>query len=278
MLVAQRDGTYRFVTQTAHAAVAGQFAERWGSEAFESPTPRAAVTAAAHNHDNGWWAYDRRPHLDGGEPVDFRGVPPDTWVEFYESGIDSVVGMDPYAGLLTSLHGSGLRRQRYGLAPSMPANQPAYDSFVAGEERRQRRLADALARDERLTATDEALLDALHNSGTPPAETDSRLWDNYRLLQAWDRLSLAVCGTLDPGERTAVGPVPTAAGAEETLTVEARSTEEFRVGPYPFEDTPLTVHVQMRTVAAGSFETEAELFERYYGGPSRTLAVTLCPD
>lgn len=278
MLVAERDGAYRFVTQTAHAAVAGTFAERWGGGGFEPPTPLAPVTAAAHNHDNGWWAYDRRPHLDGGEPVDFRGVPPETWVEFYENGIESVAELDPYAGLLASMHGSGLRQQRYGLSPSMPADQPAYTSFVDREEQRQRRLAEAMAADERLTAADETLLDALQESGEPPTDTDSRLWDNYRLLQAWDRLSLAVCGTLAPGETTDVGPVPTGTRSAETLTVEARSDEEVLVAPYPFETEPLTVSVPARTVDANSFETETELFEAYYGVRRRDGEVSVRPE
>lgn len=276
MLVAETADHYRFVTQTAHAAVAGQFAESWGRNEFESPTPRAAVVAAVHNHDNGWWAYDRRPHLDGGTPVGFRDVPPETWVGFYESGIESVAGMDRYAGLLASMHGSGLRRQRYGLSPAMPADQPAYEPFVAAEERRQRQLAEAMtdADDDRLTAADRTLLDALHESGTAPPEPGSRLWRNYRLLQAWDRLSLAVCGTLDPGETTDIGPVPTAED-EVTLTVEARPDEQFQIEPYPFWTAPLLLSVPVRRVRVDGFETESELFDRYYAAGVESTTVRL---
>lgn len=275
MLVAETADHYRFVTQTAHATVAGQFAERWGGGPFASPTPRAAVTAAAHNHDNGWWAYDRRPHLRDGEPVGFRGVSPETWVEFYENGIDSVAELDLYAGLLTSMHGSGIRRQRYGLSPSMPSSQPAYEPFVEGEERRQRQLAKELVDDARFTADDETLLDALHDSGEPPAGTDSRLWRNYQLLQAWDTLSLAVCGTLAPGETTDIGPVPTEAGSDVTLSVDARSAKRFQVSPYPFETAPLTVCLPTRAVEKGSFETETELFEAYYQVSGQDIEVSI---
>ena len=71
-------GGYRFVTQPDHAALAGQFADQWGNDAFERPEPAAEVALAAHEHDDGWWPYDRRPHLGGdGPPVDFRGMPAD---------------------------------------------------------------------------------------------------------------------------------------------------------------------------------------------------------
>lgn len=277
MLVAETADHYRFVTQTAHASVAGQLAERWGRGDFESPTPRAAVTAAAHNHDNGWWHYDRRPHLDDGEPVGFRDVPPETWVEFYETGIESVVDMDRYAGLLTSMHGAGLRRQRYGLSPSMPADQPAYESFVDSEERRQRRLIESMreTNDDRLSAEDAALLDTLHESGEAPPEPDSRLWRNYRLLQAWDQLSLAVCATLDAGEAAEIGAIPTRTGAAETLTVEALSDETFGVSTYPFETAPVSLCVPTRRVRTDAFETEPELFERYYSACVESVTVRI---
>ena len=119
MIVAETAAGYQFVTQPDHAALAGQFADHWGREEFDRPEPFAPVVLAAYAHDDGWRDYDRRPHLDGaGHPVDFRDMPPDVWTDLYDDGIDAVAETDTYAGLLVSMHGAGLRNQRYGLSPA----------------------------------------------------------------------------------------------------------------------------------------------------------------
>ncbi|MFC7133059.1 MULTISPECIES: DUF3891 family protein [Salinibaculum] len=272
MLIAERDARYRFVTQPAHARVAGRLAEHWGGDGFDRPEPSPAVVTATYNHDNGWWRYDRQPHRDAsGDLVGVRDVPPARWVEFYEDGIDSVVDLDPYAGVLASLHGSGLRRRRYGLSDATPPEHDSYERFVADEEARQRRLVDEMRRegDERVSERDAALLESLHESGTP-ADEGSRLWRNYALLQAWDRLSLAVCATLPPGETT---EIPLA--GDETLTVAAVDGTTFEVEPYPFASDSLVVRVPARRVEKTAVETGEDLAGSYYGTPRESLAVTL---
>lgn len=269
MLIADRDGHTRFVTQPAHAAVAGQFAEHWGG-AFDPPTPRAAVVAATHNHDNGWRAYDDQPHAADGELVDFRGVPPERWVQFYEDGIDGVAALDPYAGLLASLHGAGLREQRYGLADMPPGDNPHYQAFVEREHERQRDLAGELA--DRLSPADRDLLSTLHETGSAGDTDDSRLWRNYTLLQTWDTLSLAVCATLAPGEETTLVGEPAMADGQ---TVAAVDETTFRLSPYPFETEPLTVDVPARTIHGEPATTDAGLFEQYYASSRETLTLTL---
>ena len=277
MLIVDRDDRYRFVTQPAHAAVAGQFAERWGTDTIADPAPSAAVVAATYNHDNGWYEYDCQLHRDDdGDLIGFRDVPPERWVTFYEDGIDSVAGLDAYAGILASLHGSGIRRQRYGLSPEMPAtDDPHYEAFVDSEERRQRRLAEKLQRagDDRFTDEDADALAALHDTGGPPSK-ESRLWRNYALLQTLDTLSLAVCATLGPGEETTLPGTPSMAGG---LTVAAVDETTSRLDPYPFGSSPLTVDVPGRTVAKDALTGDADLFERYYGAPQESLTVSLRP-
>ena len=69
MIVADLGDRYRFVTQPDHAALAGQFADRWGGAAAR-PVPFNSLVVAAYLHDAGWTDYDRRPRLDDdGEPV-----------------------------------------------------------------------------------------------------------------------------------------------------------------------------------------------------------------
>lgn len=268
MIVAETNHGYQFVTQPDHAALAGQFADRWGTDRFDEPTPRGPLRIAAYNHDLGWWTYDRRPHLDTeGEPIDFRGMDTQTWIDLYETGIDAVVELDAYAGLLVSLHGAGLRRRRYGLSPSWPETPRSYTSFVRRQEALQTRLLDDLlaAEDASVSAEDRDVLSALHESGSAPDGTDSRLWYNYRLLQAWDTLSLGFCTTATPPHPSSVAPVPTGPGEADTeLTISGLGEGEFGVDPYPFETSPLVATVPSRTVRRAEFDDEASLVRAYY--------------
>jgi len=280
MIVAETAAGYQFVTQPDHAALAGQFADHWGSGEFDRPEPFAPVVLAAYAHDDGWHDYDRRPHLDdAGEPVDFREMPPDTWIDLYDDGIDAVAETDTYAGLLVSMHGAGLRNQRYGLSSGWPETPPDYEDFVDREHRRQKQLADALV-DETdrslLTAADRALLQSLHDSTGVPDGYDGRLWADYRRLQAWDELSLAFCITDSPPGYGEIGGVPTTGPrADATLSVTPAGPDTYRVDPYPFDTAPLDVHVAYRTVDDDAVTDAESLVHAYYDAGRETRAVTL---
>ena len=309
MIVVDLGERYQFVTQPDHADLAGQFADHWGG-AVARPDPFESLVVAAYCHDVGWEAYDRRPRLgDDGSPVDFRGMPADPWVPLYEEGIDAVVDLDPYAGLLVSLHGAGLRNQRYGLSPEWPDTPPAFEAFVEREQRRQRQLLDDLltAEDERgrnrdetdpaqvLSAADDATLSAMHEPDRVPEDPDGRLWDDYCRLQAWDALSLAFCITDSPPGYGQVGPVPTTDGSESLSITRAggdgdRETDDdeaFVVDPYPFDTAPLTVTVPVRTVDSAVVDTasgdeqaggdSSALARAYYGEDRETKSFTLRP-
>lgn len=278
MIVAETADGYQFVTQPDHAALAGQFADRWGNDRFDPPAPRAALVAAAYEHDLGWWAYDRRPHLADGTPVDFREMPPDVWSDLYDEGVAVATAVDPYVGLLVAMHGAGLRNRRYGLSPDWPATPPAYAEFVARQEERQSALLAEMreAGDERVSASDAETLSYLHGDGRVPDGHDSPLWTAYRLLQAWDTLSLSFCVTHDPPGYEAVDAVPTAEGEPDaTLVVERAADGEFRIDPYPFDAPPLDVTVPLRTVPARSFDDEESLTRAYYDAGREMRTVSL---
>jgi hypothetical protein len=281
VIVAETPETYRLVTQPDHAALAGQFADHWGSDAFGRPAPAPSVAIAAHVHDDGWWRHDRRPHRgDGGAPENFTALPPATWIDLYDEGIDAAIELDPYAGLLVSMHGTGLRRRRYGLSPSWPPTPPPFADFVDRQEALQERLARGLVEDDRrgrLSDADLALLSTLHGTGSAPDDgTDSRLWCNYELLQAWDALSLSFCTTTSPPGDPTIHAVPVdAAGSEVALTVEPLGDDAFRVDPYPFDADPLAVSVPARTVRKDAFDDEAGLVRAYYAADHETETFTL---
>lgn len=278
MIVAETADAYRLVTQPDHAALAGQFADRWGAEPFESLTPSPAVALAAHHHDAGWTAYDRRPRRsEDGSPRTFTEVPAAEWTELYERGIDAVADLDAYAGLLVSMHGSGLRRRRYGLSPTWPDTPEAFRAFVEREEARQTRLAERLRADGALSDADRSLLATLHETGSYPDGTTSRLWHNYALLQAWDSLSLLLCLQADPPAEDAVESVPTRPGEDVTLTLRSSADGSVTLDPYPFDASPIRVTVPARRIPNRAYEREDALIDAYYAAPRETLAFDLRP-
>jgi hypothetical protein len=293
VIVADLGDRYQFVTQPAHAELAGQFADHWGGAAAR-PDPFESLVLAAYRHDVGWEAYDRRPRLDGGEPVDFRGMPADPWVPLYEEGIDAVVDLDAYAGLLVSLHGAGLRNQRYGLSPEWPETPSEFETFVASEEGRQREMLEELLADDRgdsreapLSSGAEATLASMHDPGRVPGDDAGRLWDDYRRLQAWDALSLSFCITDAPPGYGTVEAVPGADGGAVTLSITRTEADgagggTFTVDPYPFDTAPLSVTVPVRTVEKTTVEEAnvddgGSVARAYYGAGRETRTVRLRP-
>jgi hypothetical protein len=180
VIVRDRGGEWQVVMQTAHADLSGEFARLWagGGSRHES------LVVAAARHDDGWAAWERSPRTDRatGEPVNFVDVDVRSHLAFYRAGIAVVTDHDPYAGLLVSMHGAGIYRQRYGLdlglrATRAPELQELVDAFVAEQEAGY----DARTADTGASRADRSR--------------------DYALLQLFDRLSLYFCmRDLEAGE------------------------------------------------------------------------------
>lgn len=280
VIVAETADRYRFVTQPDHAVLAGTFADHWGNDDIEHPVSMPPVAMAVYLHDVGWETYDRWPHLaDGGRPVDFRETPAAVWIELYDDGIESAVELDPFAGLLVSMHGAGLRKRRYGLSPGWPETPPRFEPFVGRQEARQSRLLDELLDDGRTPALGEAdaeLLSVLHEAGRPPKGCRSTLWQAYKLLQAWDTLSLAFCTTTSPPGYGRIDDVPRGPDADDVeLSIDSAGSCAFVIEPYPFDHEPLEASIPSRTVRKDAFETAGELARAYYAAGRELTTVTL---
>ncbi|UPM44175.1 DUF3891 family protein [Halocatena salina] len=286
MIITKAGDGYQFVTQPDHATLSGRLAAHWGNDEFDQPAPHSAVCLAAEHHDHGWRSYDLRPHIDDdGTPRNFTNVPGEEWVEFYTYGIEAVAEVDAYAGLLTSMHATGLRRGGYGARPSIPdlSDGPPYESFVADQEQFQRDLLADLQDGRYSSYTDpdeQEFLSRLHETGDAEEANstpeESRLWTNYLLLQTFDVLSLYFCGASELG-RTEVGPVPTpTADGRLSLTVEPIGPSTVEVEPSPFDTAPLTLSVTTRTVPKmDADEKETEIVAAYYGAEQRQTEFTL---
>jgi hypothetical protein len=171
MIVREREDAWQIVLQTDHADLSGAVAEAWSDR---GPRHESAIVAA-RRHDDGWAVWERSPLVDGGgAPVGFLDVHVPAHLAFYRAGIAAITDEDPYAGLLVSMHGSGIYRQRYGTDPALGLSRAAevqslVDAFVEEQESTYAERAAALGVDEELR------------------------WADYHRLQWYDRFSLAFC-------------------------------------------------------------------------------------
>ena len=209
MIVRNRNGTWQVVLQIDHADLSGDFARAWADRGRR----HESLQVAAARHDDGWAVWERAPVVDeSGKPVNFLDVDVRSHLAFYRAGIAAITEQDPYAGLLVSMHGAGIYRQRYGRDPALGLSRAAdeqelVDAFVAEQEAGyESRLAQAGA-------------------------TEDERWRDYELLQLFDRLSLYFC--MRDTERDGAEPVEL-----QGYSLELVGPWRVRMEPFPFAKRP----------------------------------------
>ena len=165
----------------------------------------------------------------------------------YQWALDWMADIDPYSGLVVSMHRTGLWKSRYGLIKH-PAGRynltklsPEVEAFVARNEawqEKQRKTLDAKG-----------------------------VWTNYRLMQVWDLLGLYFC-CQEPYDDH-VEPVPVSyAGADDEgarMTMKAAGPRRVAFDPYPFDVRPCRVQLTYKTVPRARFD-DVEAFRRAWFG------------
>ena len=227
MIVRDAGDAWQVVLQTDHAELSGALARAWADRG-----PRhASLVLAAARHDDGWAVWERSPLVgDDGAPVNFLDVQVPAHLAFYRAGIAAIADEDPYAGLLVSMHGAGIYRQRYGEDPGLRLTHAAE---VAG-------LVDAFVAEQ-----EESVPERLRAAGLDDGELR---WADYRRLQAYDRLSLVFC------LRDLDGAEPFELGA---LEIEPRGPSRIAVEPYPLEGGPHALSLVRRLVPKRRWTQEA---------------------
>ncbi|NIO06830.1 MAG: DUF3891 family protein [Deltaproteobacteria bacterium] len=265
MIISESAESYRMITQNDHGDLAGQFAAHWGNQQFAKLNPYQPMVLAAEAHDNGWWDWDIHPAIDDdGVPITFTRTPREFRSEFYGKGIDNVIGRDLYAGLMVSMHGTGLNQKRYGTMPSMVQRDDEYSKkFVAERE-----------------PTHEGMISKLHNMEAYALVTSKeQIWHNYLMMQVFDRLSLFFCSNFDiltvakSGSHTKEGgsyygpsikPTPVKLGQPEIeLTLQVVDSQTVILDPYPFDESPLHVNVRGKLVPNVKYKSQEEFREVY---------------
>jgi hypothetical protein len=184
MVVSGRNGQLVLIEQNEHGPVAGEICGHWGNARFARPVRGDSVRAAAAMHDEGWRDADAEPmfNADRGRPLHFLEIEMSEHVPLYRRGVERVTELDPYAGLLVSMHWTGLYRGRWGLQSG-----GVFRSAGTGEAAH---LQDQAVAEQELRWLDrkpELMLEE------PRSDFEIGLWHNYDLLQAFDLLSLYVC-------------------------------------------------------------------------------------
>jgi uncharacterized protein DUF3891 len=215
VIVRDTGETWQVVLQTDHADLSGAFARAWS----EQGPSHDALVIAAERHDDGWAVWERAPRVDeSGKPVNFLDVDIRSHLAFYRAGIAAIAEHDPYAGLLVSMHGAGIYRQRYGLDPGLGLSRAA------------------AAQDE----VDAFVLEQEEKFGGDPGER--RL--DYELLQLYDRLSLYFCmRDVDAGE----------AAELQGYRLEPVAPWHVRIAPYPFREPPARFSLLRRIIPKSGF-------------------------
>ena len=208
MIVRDAGDSWQVVLQTDHADLAGRFATSW----HDRGARHASLTVAAKRHDDGWAVWERAPRVDEtGKPVTFLDVDVRSHLAFYRAGIAAVTEQDEHAGLLVSMHGAGIYRQRYGLDPALgltraPEAEAEVEAFVAEQEAK---------------------------FGGDPGDH----WGDYELLQLFDRLSLYFCmRDVEAGEPADL----------QGYRLEPVAPWRVRCHPFPFGGSPAEFAVVRR--------------------------------
>jgi hypothetical protein len=210
VIVRDRGDSWQVVMQTDHADLAAAFARAW------RPPVSDSLVVAAERHDDGWAVWEQAPRIgDDGKPVNFLEVDVRSHLAFYRAGIAAITEQDPHAGLLVSMHGAGIYRQRYGLDPALGLARAAevqdeVEAFVAEQEAK---------------------------FGGEPGEHR----EEYELLQIFDRLSLYFC--MRDAENGEPDPVEL-----QGYTLEATGPWSVRLAPFPFGDAPATFSLRRRVI------------------------------
>ena len=245
MIVRDAGADLQIVLQTDHADLSAAMARAWAE-----PGPRhESLLVAAERHDDGWAVWEQAPMVDGnGKPVSFLEVGVPAHLAFYRACIAAVTEQDAYAGLLVSMHGAGIYRQRYGRDPAL--------GLVRAEEVKD--LVDAFVAEQEATFEERA-----HALGVD----DHRRWADYELLQLYDRLSLYFCmRDVEAGEEAEV----------QGYRFEPIAPWHVRLSPFPFVESPARFSL-VRHVLPKRGWTDEDLRGELLAGGAELTELTIEP-
>ncbi len=250
MIIQERGDHLILIRQTDHAVLSGYFARELGNEKFARSEPEESVRLAATEHDNGWNEWELQPHIDPVTflPFTFMSLPTQQHMDLYQRGIERVVKVDRYAGLLVSMHCAGLYDKTRATMPGFSAKYvksqeaPLVTDFVQRLRLQQLRLK----------------VDLRADPATNNFADEKWLQANALRLEALDRLSLYFC--LGPMEAATIDAVPSNYnGGEVDWDLQPEGNNAATLEPYPFRRDPLEISILARRIPKRRYADDLEL-------------------
>ena len=269
MIIQEQGDQLILIRQTDHALLSGYFALAFGNRVFSKPEPFESFCLAASEHDNGWSEWELLPRIDPKSfaPYNFMSIPTEEHIALYQRGIERVVRTDRYAGLLVSMHCSGLYDKTRATMPGFSAKYVRSSESQLVAEFLQRLRLQQLRLKVDLRAAPQ----------TSPYAEDQALQANLQRLEALDRLSLYFC--LAPLDGCTIDTVPmNSSGAEADWDLQPAGSNCVSLNPYPFAKDPLPVSILGRRVPKRPYADENEFQKVLAQAPYFAMNFTLTSD
>jgi hypothetical protein len=256
------DDCFYLITQHEHALLSGRLASHYGNARFSRPDPMPEVIEAVSMHDCGWQDYDRCPGLNAsGYPYDVFETPLDTALRAWARAGELLAEAPAYSRLMVSLHVMGLS----GFAAQQTRTRRAefeINRFQHAEAERQESLRRQLG-----MRLDVPL--KLGLAVVPGIAEEEQLRRNHLILQAMDRLSLAMCCAQTPFSQIE-GIVPREGARAMTLQFTRTAVWSMKVEPWPFDQQEIRLALRARTVEPREYQA-MEFQSAYDEAPEETL-------
>jgi hypothetical protein len=273
MIRRQLGSDWLLITQDDHARLAGKLAARVGNAFFDRPEAVEDFVQAVANHDCGWPLHDDQPTLNGdGAPLDVFETPATIHLKLWAASSERAAAINDRVGLLVSLHSLALSTIVH--PPGTPEKERANPSarFELNKFQHRQIELQELCRQRLGLGTD---LPLNHGLALESDQRDERqIVFQFRLLQALDVLSLAICCTKPPV--TQIKPVlARPGGREHAMRVRRPGDDLLTVSPWPFDIEEIRLEIPCRRLAARPFADEAEFRTAFAAAPPEPLGIVV---
>jgi hypothetical protein len=285
MIVQEHGEDLLVIRQTDHGVLSGFFARQWGNDLFRRPEAFESFCLALREHDNGWSDWELAPRIDPKTraPYTFMSIPTEEHVALYQRGIERIVQVDRYAGLLVSLHCAGLYDRSKATIPGFSAK------YVKSTESR---LVSEFLQSLKLQQL-RLKVDLRGNPATKGLTEEESLETNGRALEALDRLSLYFClnslaeATIDNVPLHVNQEIPNQVNPQINTTQESQDQgsvdwelrpmggNSVSLAPYPFRKNPLPISILARRLPKRIYGDELDFQRTLALAPYFALEFTL---
>lgn len=266
MIVQEQGDQLLLIRQTDHAILSGFFARLWGNDLFTRPEPFDSFCLAAAEHDNGWKETELLPEIDPRTraPFSFTSLPTPQHMALYQQGIERVVKADHYAGLLVSLHCSGLYDRTRATLPGFSAKYIKADEMQLVSDFVQRLRLQQL----------RLKVDLRSSPATKEFAAEPVIEANLKRLEALDRLSLHFC--LTPADGATIDAVPQDNdGNEVDWELHPEENNLVSLAPYAFRKDPLDFSILARRVPKRVYIDDLDFQKTLAAAPYFPIKFTL---